>query len=139
MPFLGREQEIDVLGRRWKVGRWTMGVWRELLEWARPQIPNPLDAIAKHLNSFSLDAQKYAVDQALDASRSFLSIGSPEIQSVLNSLEGGVRLLWLLLKTHQQNATEDDAYQVAMALGRDRLAAILAAAMGKEGSPQGNA
>lgn len=135
---VGREQTFDAAGRTWKLSRWERRVWWELLEWARPQIPDPVESIAKHLDKLPPDVARYAVDKALAASRIFLSINSPEVQSLIESLEGGVRTLYLLLREHQPEATEDDAYRIAISFGHEKLQRLFEVALGKP-APSGSA
>jgi len=137
-PHIGREQVVEALGRRWKLARWDRGVWKDLLEWARPQVPDPIEAISKHLDKLPPEVAKYAVDAALKAKRAFLSINSPEVQTVLGSLEGISKALYLLLLPHQPNATEDDAYAILMEVGPEEMQKRLAVALGRSESA-GNA
>lgn len=156
-PHIGREQVLEIAGRKWKLSRWERRIWWELLQWARPQIPDPVETIAKHLDKLPDKLASYAVDKALAASRTFLSVNSPEVDSLLESLEGMVKVLHLLLLEHQPSITEDEAYCLAMhvaktdPVGKDgkkkanRLQEIFAIALGKgppsspPSEPEGNA
>lgn len=128
-PWIGREQTIEALGRTWRLGRWTRSTWKELRDWALPLVPDPIEAVSRHLARMPKAAQEYAVKLALEAHQTFLAVGSPELQSILNSMEGSVRGMWLLLREHQPAATEDDAYALVMTL-KDRVPGIFAVAMG---------
>ncbi len=136
-PPLGREQEIVALGPTWRLARRERAVWGELLAWARERIPDPVDRIMKHIDKLPEALAARVVQETLVASQRFLSINSPEVGSILQSLEGSVRVLWLLLRDHQADATEDDAYRLAMTLGKDGMGRLFDVALGK--SPVGNA
>lgn len=130
-PHIGREQDVQALGKTWKLARWERRVWWDLLAWARLKIPDPVDLIAGKLALMPEPIAKHAVDAALRASRTFLSINSAEVQSLLASLEGSVYTVWLLLREHQPNVTEDEAYKVVLDIGKDNLPGIFAIALGK--------
>lgn len=156
---LGREQTVQVGSRSWTITRWDRSVWWDFLGWARTQIPDPLDAAEKviakllerkadclhraraadldgesarlHALADQFQAQADSVFQgAMDKRANFLSVNSPEVGSLLRSLEGSVKLLHLLIVQHQPKATLDDAYELAAALGQD-LEQVIAVAAGK--------
>lgn len=132
---VGREQTIEVDGRVWRVSRWTRAVWNEYLTWARGVLPDPVEVALKHLDHVPEKLQAAWVRMALDKKTCYLSVSSPEVQSLLASLEGTVHLLWLLLKPYQPEVTLDDAFEVAMRIGEQELDKILTRAAGenKEG------
>lgn len=136
-PHIGREQEVTANGRTWKVARWDREVWWKLLQWARGHVSSPLDLVSKHLDRLCPEVQKYAVDRTLEKADTFLSINSELVQSIVKSLEGSVRILWLLLTPYQPAATEDDAFQLVADLGPERLDALFGTALGKV--PEGKA
>lgn len=122
---VGREQTIEACGRVWRVSRWTRAVWAEWLAWARSVLPDPVEVALKHLDTIPPDLRDSWVRMALDRKLTFLSLGSPEVRTLLTSLEGTVRVLWILLKKYQPDATEDDAFDVAMELGQAELDALV--------------
>ena len=131
---IGQEQTIKVNGRDWRLSRWTRAIWREWLEWAKKQIPDPVEECAKILDKFPKDLQEKMVTWALEKKSRVLSLGSPEVNALFDDPEGTCHLLYLLLKKHQPDATEDDAMDVFNALGQEVLNKHfdLAAGVGKD-------
>ena len=118
MEHVGREQTETVLGQTWTFGRWERRVWADLVAFARKTLPNPIEEAAKHLDKMPQVVGEFLVRGALEKAASYLGFNSPEMQSLLNSIEGGSHLAYLLLKPHHPDITEDDAYHVFMALSQ---------------------
>lgn len=172
---LGREQEVEALGRTWKLARWDRGVWWRILEWARGKVPDPLEAATPILERMAARQSKLTVDarskppaesvplleeatimerraeqllrMSLDKRMVYLSVNAPEIQALMDSLEGSTRVLWELLKVAQPDVTDDDAYGILQTLTGSATAAdpeplrrILDTALGRQPAPAaGNA
>lgn len=129
-PWIGREQEFEALGQAWRFGRWERRVWWELLQWARPQVPNPLDLVKDVLPLLPPATAAAVAKEAIAASRTFLSVLSPEVKALIGSLEGSTQIVYLLLKDHHPKVSEDDAFRIVLSLG-DRLEGMLAIARGE--------
>lgn len=57
---VGREATFAALGREWRLGRWTRGVWRDWLAWAKRVLPDPLEAVSRVLDQIvAKDAEIY--------------------------------------------------------------------------------
>ena len=138
-PHIGREQVFEALGKSWRLSRWERRVWWELLDWARSKIPDPVETINKHLEKMPEKAVKHAVEAALNASRTFLSITSPEVQAMLQSMEGMVKTMYLLLLEHQKDVTEDEAYAIVMGFGAEEIQRRFGVALGRSTDSGGNA
>lgn len=134
---VGREQGFEALGRQWRLGRQTRAVWWEFLEWARGQIPDPITEAKRAVEGMSESVVVKIVSKALDDKRIFLSVASPEVKALLNSLEGGVYLLTLLLKINHPEITEDLAFDISLEVGQERLQELFMVAAGQQ--PSGNA
>lgn len=50
----GVEQEVEALGKTWRLSRQTRGVWRAFAEWARGVLPDPIEAVARHIDKLAL-------------------------------------------------------------------------------------
>ena len=157
---IGREQIIDAAGRQWKFGRWDRSVWFEFLAWARTQLPNPLDKIrpvieqltsrqaallAQNTEATTKEAELLAqhldgiVRLAINESMSYLSVGSAPVADVVRSLEGTIKILWLLLRKHQPNVTEDDAFDIFDEVGLQNVQNLMNVASGEMPTAPGNA
>jgi len=134
---IGRETEIRALGSTWRLGRWDRGVWRRFLDWAKTQLPDPLEEALKVVDRLKEPAASNLVQRALAEKTTFLSIGSPRVAELLQSLEGGVYLLYLLLQKHHPGITEDDAMEIGMEYGLQKLQEKLDQAAGTA-PPEGN-
>lgn len=159
---LGREQTVTVGGKVYQLGRWDRSVWWDFLEWARSQLPDPLDgatkvierlaeqqaAIEAQLANTKLDKDERSrlskkanllaqlcdrtLSAALDKRSTYLSVNSPEVQSLVKSMEGACYLFMLLLrKGSMTDATEDDALDLLKGCDPDTLARIFQTAMGE--------
>jgi hypothetical protein len=128
---VGREQVVEALGRQWKVGRWTRRVWADFLAWAKPLVPDPLKVAKRALAEFDPAFHAAIVERAVELSGEYLSVGSPQVGRLLDSVEGTVHVLWLLLKDGNPGVTEDDAFDLAAALGPVGLRAVLDASAGR--------
>lgn len=121
---VGRPQTVEALGQTWTLARWDRRVWAEFLEWAKTKLPEPRKTAAEFLAMLPEGPDRQAVAEtivtkALDESTSHLSVGSPKVTQLLTSIEGGVYLLYLLLKRNHPEATEDTAYDLFTAVGPD--------------------
>jgi hypothetical protein len=121
---VGRSQTVSALGTAYTLGRWDRRVWAEFLEWAKGRLPDPRKAAAEFLAMLpadDLESRSAVVKAALAESTEHLSITSPKVQALLQSIEGGTYLVYLLLKRHHPEVTEDLAYDVFTAVGPERM------------------
>jgi hypothetical protein len=118
---IGRESEIHALGTTWRIGRWDRGIWRKFLDWARTQLPDPVEEALKVVDRLPEKVANALVQKALEEKTAFLSIGSPKVTALLQSMEGGIYLLYLLLQKNHPGITEDDAMEIVMEYGVERL------------------
>lgn len=148
MEHVGREQTEQALGERWTFGRWDRAVWADFFAYARTVLPNPVEVAAKSIDKLPQPAAEFLVRCALDKACSYLSVGSPEVQSFLSSIEGGSYLAYLLLRKHHPTLSEDDAFNVFMAMSQvpaqskahpNRMAEIFGLCSGKAKGGKGEA
>ena len=145
--YVGRETVVEALGKKWTVGRLTRSALADQLAWARKDLPNPVDEAIKQAEKIYASSLPDAIKdaqanqilaEAREAKRGHLSDESPDIQSRIQSFEGGVRLFWLILKTHHPDVTEDEAFAIAEEVGPEKLAAIFDRASGVAKDSLGN-
>lgn len=133
---LGREQTVEALGKTWTLGRWTRAVWWRVLEWARGQVPDPLDAVEATLERMATRQAKLLTEAnaketspadgprlreeamvlerrgeqllraALDKRMVYLSVTSPEVQALTDSFEGSLKVIGELLREHHPKEAE---------------------------------
>lgn len=71
------------------------------------------------------------VDKIIDKANSYLSFNSPELNSLINSAMGGAQLYYLLLKPNHPDITEEQAYEIMLALSSEDAKEIVAAVSGR--------
>lgn len=116
---VGQEHTFEALGRTWKFGRWTLAVWREIVAWAKTVLPDLKAegvALAKSLEGCP-EAQKEVVQSVLDELRLPLGPNHPRIVALIDTMEGCVKVVHLLLKSGGTDASEEDAYELALSVG----------------------
>jgi hypothetical protein len=130
VPQLGKETEFSALGKVWKVGRFTLKAWDELLALARPHLPDPYDGLKELLPSLDKELARELVLEAQKAKRRILSINSPEVQEWIETPEGLLSLFYVLLKQAHPEMTPELAVQIAAEVSEAQQAAMIAAASG---------
>jgi len=138
---VGREQTVKALGKEWKLARWTRAVWRELLEWARPQVPDPIDVAERLMKRLPPEQHAGVLAAALQMGCEPVHIGTPAVLALVNGMEGTAKLVSLLLKPSHPEATEDLAWDIILDVGLEMMAEIKRKAEGKpprapEGKPE---
>jgi len=137
---LGRESELTALGRTWRISRWTRKIWNDWLDWAKTVLPDPVDTAQKRIEKWPAHLQAEVARDALDRANMGLSIGSRPVSALMDSPEGACQLLYLLLKKHQPDVTEDDAMDILMEVGLEAVQKRFDRASGTPPVPaQGNA
>jgi hypothetical protein len=134
---IGRETEIKALGQTWKLARLDRGIWRKWIDWAKTQLPDPVEEALKVVDRLKPEVASAVVQKALEEKTSFLSLESPKVAALMRAPEGMMQLLYLLLKKHQPEATEDDAMAIVMEVGEATTHANFDKASGT--LPRGNA
>ena len=152
--FCGRECEAEALGQRWRFGRWTLRVLDDWTEWARTQLPNPIDEAAAAIERMEADEEKRKITDpkllarrnkikdelvtaAIRQASSYLAFSAPEVQSLLNSPRGGAHLVRELLKGNHPDITEEKAFDLAQAMGMEEMERVMLTTSGKA-PPGGN-
>lgn len=115
LNHLGVDEIVEIKGKTYKLGRFTMELWIKFTEFARKVLPNPLDLIRGKLEGFPPDIQEKLVREAYDRSYRHLSITSPEVTGVLNSYEGMTYLFVLRLQVYQPHITLEEGRQLFLA------------------------
>src|SRR3954468_17248808 len=108
---VGREQSFEALGRTWTLARWTRGVWRDFLEWARPRIPDPREVAARFLELVPDTAENQGVraiivNRALDDAQEHLAPTSLRVLRLLGSSDGLVQVVRQLLRPAHGDVSE---------------------------------
>lgn len=136
---VGREQVIEALGRRWTLSRWDRSIWRDLLEWAKPRVPDPVATAKRMMEALPEKHHADIVSAALELTQQPLGIEHPGVQAVVWSMEGMAKLCHLLLRKHHPGVTEDEAWDVAQEVGAQEMKRKMERAEGKvPPRPEGN-
>lgn len=108
MNHIGRETTVEVNGKKYRLSRFTRKILRSFLDWANVELGNPLDAIKDRLAGFPPHLQEMIVKDALEQARLRRSVNSPEVQSLLATPQGSMKLLSLLFQQHHPELTDAD-------------------------------
>lgn len=114
--YVGKEQTIVVDGKSYKLSRLTRATMKEFAEWAKSLIPNPLDVVAERLDQFAKypHLQEVMVKDAVARSKTFGDFNSPEVQSIMSSMDGQIKMVSMLLKPNHPELTEDEVFDIAL-------------------------
>lgn len=118
---VGREAEVQALGQSWRLSRWDRGTWEDFLTWAKTRLPDPLDVAKRAMATLPAHLHDAIVRHALDQAALAVTSSSPGVQALLNSVDGTVRVLWLLLRKHHPDVDEDTALLIAAEAGHEAL------------------
>lgn len=125
---VGREQIVEALGQTWTLSRWDRSVWAAFLEWAKTQLPDPAKEAAEFLKLLEPNdeiSRRAVVSQALRDRTDYLSVTSPRVAMLLDSVEGTTYLVYLLLKPKHPEVTADLAYEVVVTVGKEAMSELL--------------
>lgn len=167
---VGKETTINALGKTWRVakaGRWA---WTEFFKWAATVLPDPVKVARDAVQDLVIQAgkiirkeihadlaegdriallqgnermQQQLTSEALDKKASYLSMGSKEVGSLLNSIDGGSQMLCIVLKRNHPEMDIDLAYEIVQEIGlkhvQDKIDEAAGAAPPKnESAPAGS-
>lgn len=134
MPNIGTEQKITVGDKAYTFSPFTIEMLHEFVNWANDKLPDPLSLVAKNFNDYPKPMQELLVAKALEKAQSRKEFSSPEIQGLLNSFEGGVKICSMLLHKHHPEVTEQTAQKIIQDCieehGSDYIAKVFAKAQG---------
>ncbi len=115
------------------VGRETMEVLRaaqraDMEEAARAHEEKRQPALmASGYKEMATEFREKAIEQAT----CYLSFDSKQMASLTKSVPGASHLFYLLLRPHHPGITEDDAYEILLAVGQDEVDRIFAEVAGR--------
>jgi hypothetical protein len=137
-PQTGRESQVKALGKWWTIGRFTVEIWDELLEWAKPRIISPLDHLERIIAKVPEQAAYRLVSEAMKEYPRILTILHPLFQEILDTPEGKLRRFYLLLRQHHPDVTPDLAKHILEEIGPVVEDEALAKAHGQPGEGKKN-
>lgn len=82
--------------------------------------------------------QDRIIQGALTLAAEPVIIGAPRVAQLLRSPEGGMQLAWCMLRRHQPDVTRNDALEIFLELGPDRMQEYFDRAAGTSGAAPGN-
>jgi|SRR5580698_7569620 hypothetical protein len=120
MLDLGREQTIVVDGKTWRLGRLDVEVLHGFRDWVKEQVGNPFDDL-RQTKEFQTP-EEYEADRK-EAIATFKQLKGFTFECPLSlkyrgTVEGGVKIVELLLKRNHPEATSADALALTVELGR---------------------
>lgn len=132
MLQLGKEQVVRVAQKQWKLGRLTEGVINNFRDWISERVGDPYEAplrIAERCSREYAD-QLFREAKEVDDALKHFSIASPLAQSYLATETGSAKLLHEMMLVNHPDATLDDAMELAVHIGQQKLATTLERASG---------
>lgn len=120
--WVGQEQTVKVGEKVYTLSKADASVREEFLEWARPRIADPIDAILGKLEKMKPKAASLFTREALQQARARYDFASPEIQQVAQTEAGIVKMISLLLRKHHPDITDEEALDVGQAIGDEEKA-----------------
>lgn len=140
---VGSEQTITVGGTSYRLGRLRRKEWRAFHDWAVDLLPDILGKLAETIEKFPAHLQPVMASEAVQL------VNEPierRTNALLDTPSGWAKLVHLLLQEHQPQITDDEAWDVAIAIKQEMWDVISKAegklegkASGKEASSVGNA
>lgn len=122
--------ELSIGGKLYKVAQFTpQQIAFKFVQWAKSVLPNPLDEIAPKLSLFPVEIQKEMVREAMARARIPLTVESPEVRALMNTVEGATKIASLRFQAAQPELTDEQCldllFQAGKEHGPDALADIL--------------
>src|SRR5688572_23179921 len=95
----GQPAVLTVDGREYRVHPLTVSDFGALQRWLNDRAPDPLAAIREGLEKLPIEAQKYAIREAMaEARKPKPGLGSPEAIALLGTYEGTIELVYLVIR-----------------------------------------
>lgn len=112
MNHIGRETYVECEGKKYRLTRFTRRLVAAFLDWSETVLPNPYDEIKGKLEGLPEFAQQLIVKDAIERAKLRKSLNSPEVQSLMGTDKGLMKILHLLFSTHHPELTVDDAGRI---------------------------
>lgn len=125
MSHIGRETNVTIQGKQYKLSRLDVSILREFSEWYYKECPNPLALAAQHIKDFPPDLQKILLNQAWEDSKKRREFDTPEVREFMATIAGGGKIISLLLAKNHPDLTEDDALNLATAYFEEQAQPVI--------------
>lgn len=119
MQHLGTEVELEVSGQKYRLSRFSRKIVRQFIDWAQTVLPDPLAIVKDKLRDFPANIQEIMVRDALAQARMRRSVNNPEIQALMTTPEGGMKLLALMFQAHHPDLSETQVEEIYEACARE--------------------
>lgn len=110
--YIGKETYIEVNGKKYRLSRFTQSIGEAFLSWADKRLGNPLDKIKGTLAGFPPEVQKILATRAYEEASKPRTLSSDDVQSLLQTYEGGLKLIGLLLQRYNPELTDSQVKDV---------------------------
>ncbi len=131
---VGREQTITVNGKAYRLGRLRRKEWREFHEWAKELLPNVLEVLATQIEKYPANLQPLMASEAVQM------VNEPierRTSSLIDTPSGWAKLVYLMLQEHHPGVTDEEAWDVSIAI-KQEMWDVISKAEGKvEGKAEG--
>lgn len=108
MNHIGQESKLSIGGKVYTFSRFERHQLRAFLEWANNKLGCPLQEVKKIVDGFPPAMQTLLVNDALERKRNRQNPNSEEIQALMSSQDGAMKLIYLLFQKHHPELTDSD-------------------------------
>lgn len=133
---VGREQIINVGGKDYKLSRLRRKEWSAFHAWAEALLPNVLDVLASNIEKYPANLQPIMASEAVQL------VNEPierRTSVLIDTPSGWAKIVHLLLQENHLDVTEDEAWDVAVAIKQEMWDVIARAEGRAEGNGPGEA
>jgi hypothetical protein len=119
---------LTIKGRTYNLYPFTLKDLGALEAWAQAQFPDPFVVAQRAMDNFNVAQQKLLLATALElASKMKPKLGTPEVDGLIQSIDGIKHVLYLSISKGDPNFTTEDAEAIFDDLGVAEIAKVFAA------------
>lgn len=134
MNHVGREQTIRLDGRAYRLSRFTRGLFRLWIEWAKTVVPDPRDGLDAYLFRFPAHVQFRILEEVNAILDGRDDLTDPDLAALWQSEEGVGKAFCLLLEKFHWQEQAEPILEKAKAVYN--LQELIVTASGRIGTPQ---
>lgn len=137
MLDLGKETIHKAIGHTWTFGKLDLSVLADFCEWVRPRLPDPFASLKELLPFVGEQGAMTLVREARDQAKAnaVLDFNNGSVQEFMNTAEGGLQIVFLMLKIHHPTVEKNDFRKIVNEIGLQATLEIIERGRG----PLGNA
>lgn len=111
MKHVGREQTVYAEDRAYRLSRFTRGLVRRWIEWAKSVLPDPCEGLGEYLYRFPPAVQLRILEETNAILEAREDLDDPEMRFLWESEEGLRQMFFLMLEKHHWNERPEPVYE----------------------------